>query len=74
PVNKLKSLEVNDDALVRSQTVLQSSLLNVETDGRCEVYIIVAGKVNIKDGEHHSYVRQIRPGQAAMTLAMPVFF
>ena len=73
PVNKLKSLEVSDDAFIKSQTILHSPQLDVKTDGLCEIHIIVDGVVNVKDGQNYSYVRRLRPEQAMMRLVIPTF-
>ncbi len=72
PVNQLKVLEVKGDAVIRSQTILQSPDLHVETEGLCEIYILVNGTVNVKKGNNYTSVRRIRPENAMMRLAMPV--
>lgn len=74
PVNKLKSLEVNESAMVKSQNILQSPGLEIRTDGLCEVNIIVKGAVKVKEGEHYTFLRRIRPEQAMLKLAAPVYY
>lgn len=69
PVNKLKSLEVSEDALVKSQTILQSPGLELSIDGLSQISLVVSGTVQIKKGEHYAFVRSIPAEQAVVELA-----
>jgi hypothetical protein len=69
PVNKLKSLEVSEDASVESQTILESPGLELSMEGLSQISIIVNGTVQIKSGEQKAYIRRIRPEQAVVKLA-----
>ncbi len=69
PVHKLRSLEVSEDASVKSQTILQSPGLELSIEGLSQISIIVNGAVQIKGSEQHAYVRLIRPEQAIVQLA-----
>ena len=74
PVYKLRSLEVINDPVIKSQTILDCPDLEVEADGLCEIHLIVNGNVNIKDGANYTSIRRIKPEHAAMRLSMPVFY
>lgn len=69
PVNKLKSLDVSEDALVKSQTILQSPRLELLIEGLSKISIIVNGEVKIEGGEQQAFVRRIRPEEAIVQLA-----
>ena len=74
PVNKLKSLDVSNDAVIRSQTILDCPNLDVATEGLCEIHIIVNGNVNVKEGGNYSYVRRIKPEHAVVKMIFPVSY
>jgi hypothetical protein len=74
PVYKLKSLDVSNDAVIRSQTILDCPNLDVETDGLCQIHIIVSGNVNIKEGGNYSLVRRIKPEDAVVKMILPVAY
>jgi hypothetical protein len=69
PVNNLKSLDVSDEALVKSQTILQSPDLELSVDGLSAISLIVNGTVQIKGENQKPYVRRIRAEQAIVELA-----
>ena len=74
PVNKLKSLDVSNDAVIRSQTILDCPNLDVATDGLCEIHIIVSGNVNVKEGGNYSLIRKIKPEHAVMNMIFPLSY
>ncbi len=72
PVNRLRLLSVTDKASVRSQTILQSSVLELSAEGLGEISLIINGTVSIRKGDQHASVRPIRPEQVITKLIMPV--
>ncbi len=72
PVNRLRSLSVSDDARVRSQTVLQTALLELSAEGLSEINLIVNGPVSVIKGGHHALVKPVRPGHVMPRLLMPL--
>lgn len=73
PVNKLRSLVVSAEAFIKSQTVLNSPHLEVDSEDGGEVHIIVNGIVKVNNGMHHARIRSISPEYAVVRMSLPIY-
>ena len=55
PVRLLQNIEISAAAKVISYTILQSPVLNVLINGDCVIYLMLRGRLNIREAEGYSF-------------------